>query len=43
MTLTTSIESLAAPDDELSLYLLQLVQALKFENIQEIGVNQAGS
>lgn len=33
----------AAPDDELSLYLLQLVQALKFENIQETGVNQAGS
>lgn len=33
----------AAPDDELSLYLLQLVQALKFENIQDTGVNQAGS
>eukprot|EP00934_Nitzschia_sp_Nitz4_P003774 Nitzschia sp. Nitz4//scaffold119_size111653//31897//35236//NITZ4_004185-RA/size111653-augustus-gene-0.210-mRNA-1//1//CDS//3329533821//3764//frame0 len=30
----------AAPDEELSLYLLQLVQALKFENIQETGVNQ---
>jgi phosphatidylinositol 3-kinase len=30
----------AAPDEELNLYLLQLVQALKFENIQETGVNQ---
>mmetsp|Transcript_7222 Transcript_7222/g.16953 ORF Transcript_7222/g.16953 Transcript_7222/m.16953 type:complete len:1018 (+) Transcript_7222:108-3161(+) len=29
----------AAPDEELSLYLLQLVQALKFENIQETGSN----
>lgn len=33
----------AAPDEELSLYLLQLVQALKFENIQEAGVNQSSS
>lgn len=33
----------AAPDEELSLYLLQLVQALKFENIQETGVNHASS
>lgn len=33
----------AAPDEELSLYLLQLVQALKFENIQETGVNQVSS
>lgn len=33
----------AAPDEELSLYLLQLVQALKFENIQEAGATQAGS
>jgi phosphatidylinositol 3-kinase len=34
----------AAPDEELRLYLLQLVQALKFENIQETKVNQqAGS
>jgi phosphatidylinositol 3-kinase len=39
-----AIDRLAkAPDDELRLYLLQLVQALKFENIQETGVNQAGS
>jgi phosphatidylinositol 3-kinase len=30
----------AAPDEELRLYLLQLVQALKFENIQETKVNQ---
>ena len=36
-----AIDTLAvAPDEELSLYLLQLVQALKFENIQETGVNQ---
>jgi phosphatidylinositol 3-kinase len=33
----------AAPDEELSLYILQLVQALKFENIQETGVNQVTS
>ena len=33
----------AAPDEELSLYLLQLVQALKFENIQETGVNHVAS
>jgi len=33
----------AAPDEELSLYLLQLVQALKFENIQEAGVNHVAS
>ena len=33
-----AIDTLAsAPDEELSLYLLQLVQALKFENIQETG------
>jgi hypothetical protein len=39
-----AIDTLASsPDEELSLYLLQLVQALKFENIQETGVNQAGS
>lgn len=31
----------AAPDEELNVYLLQLVQALKFENIQDAGVNQA--
>ena len=35
-----AIDTLAsAPDEELNLYLLQLVQALKFENIQETGVN----
>jgi phosphatidylinositol 3-kinase len=33
----------AAPDEELSLYLLQLVQALKFENINEAGVNHVAS
>eukprot|EP00980_Cylindrotheca_fusiformis_P031330 scaffold26184_cov132-Cylindrotheca_fusiformis.AAC.4 len=33
----------AAPDEELSLYLLQLVQALKFENIQETGSTQVAS
>lgn len=33
----------AAPDEELSLYLLQLVQALKFENIQETGSNTVTS
>lgn len=33
----------AAPDDELRLYLLQLVQALKFENIQETNMNQTSS
>jgi len=39
-----AIDTLAsAPDEELSLYLLQLVQALKFENIQETGVNQVSS
>jgi len=40
-----AIDTLAsAPDEELNLYLLQLVQALKFENIQETGVNhQVGS
>lgn len=33
-----AIDTLAsAPDEELSLYLLQLVQALKFENVQEAG------
>jgi phosphatidylinositol 3-kinase len=35
-----AIDTLASsPDEELNLYLLQLVQALKFENIQETGVN----
>lgn len=39
-----AIDTLAtAPDEELSLYLLQLVQALKFENIQETGANQVSS
>ena len=39
-----AIDTLAsAPDEELGLYLLQLVQALKFENIQETGVNQVSS
>ncbi|KAL3912563.1 MAG: hypothetical protein SGILL_006830 [Bacillariaceae sp.] len=40
-----AIDTLAsAPDEELNLYLLQLVQALKFENIQETNVNhQVGS
>jgi hypothetical protein len=40
-----AIDTLAsAPDEELNLYLLQLVQALKFENIQETSVNhQVGS
>ena len=39
-----AIDTLAlAPDEELNLYLLQLVQALKFENIQETGANQVAS
>lgn len=39
-----AIDTLAsAPDEELSLYLLQLVQALKFENIQETGAPQPSS
>lgn len=39
-----AIDTLAsAPDEELSLYLLQLVQALKFENIQETGVSQGAA
>lgn len=39
-----AIDTLAsAPDAELNLYLLQLVQALKFENIQETTANSPGS
>ena len=39
-----AIDTLAsAPDEELSLYLLQLVQALKFETIQETGVNHGNA